>query len=253
MAFELRVLAESAWAPSLEGPEAWRAWASGAAVSAPSEAAPDLPFLPSLFKRRLGQLDRMVLMTGHEALGGASPRRVVLATRRGEIGQQCRISESLAESGEVSPSAFSLSVFNAPASLLAIAEKNAGAACAIHAGEHSFAAGLACCIGMLAADPEPVLLVAADELLPEAYGELEGERGPCYALALLLGPGGSGGEGELVVDASAREARVSEPEALAFLRWLLAGSGELGLGGSEMPLVVSRSPSSARGSLGAPR
>jgi hypothetical protein len=247
MRIELSLLAQGAWAPSLDGPEDWRAWAAGAAAPERSDAAPELPFLPALFKRRLGQLDRMTLLAGHEALAGAVPRRVVLATRRGEIGQQCRISAGLAESGEVSPSAFSLSVFNAPASLLAIAERNPGAACAIHAGERSFAAGLACCLGMIAADPEPALLVAADELLPEDYGELERDRGPCFALAFLLGPGKEGAGGNLVVESGppARDEPLSEPEPLAFLRWLLAGSGAIELGGREIPLTVSRSAQGA--------
>lgn len=252
MRADLDLIGRAAWAPGLESPADWEEWAAGRRAIERSEALPDLPFLPSLFKRRLGQLDRMTLLAGHEALAGSAPRRVVLATRRGEIGQQYRIGSALAESGEVSPSAFSLSVFNAPVSLLSIAERNAGAACAVHAGEASFAAGLCCCIGMLAADPEPVLLVAADEPIPEAYEAIEEDRDPGYALALLLGPAGRGGT-PLFAEAAEgagydREtSRPPEPEALAFLRWILAGSGELRIGGSSVSLALSlRDPGAAR-------
>jgi hypothetical protein len=242
MAWNLTIVARAAWAPGLDGPADWADWAAGRRAIEPSESSPDLPFLPSLFKRRLGQLDRMTLLAGHEALAGASPRRFVLATRRGEIGQQYRIAAALAAAGEVSPAAFSLSVFNAPASLLSMAERNPGAACAIHAGAQSFAAGLCCCLGMLASDPSPLLLVAADELLPETYSELEGDRGLPYALALHLAPGGTEGGEALSVEAGrSNGGPSSEPEALAFLRWLLAGSGELRIGGDELPLSVSRS------------
>lgn len=228
MSAELAILRRSAWTPAVGEPE----------------ASPDLPFLPSLFKRRLGQLDRMALLVGHETLGGLRPTRTILATRRGEIGQQYRISSSLAESGEVSPAAFSLSVFNAPISLLSLAELNRGSASAVHAGAHSFAAGLCCCAGLLAVDPEPVLLVAADELLPEAYAVLEGGRGAAFALGLLIVPAASGASsgGERIIlnfgDCVAGSGDATE--AAVFFRWLETGSGQLCLGGSEWPLSLSR-------------
>jgi hypothetical protein len=251
----LAILRRAAWAPGIEGEAGWADWAAGSIAIEASSAVPDLPFLPPLFKRRLGQLDRMVLLVGHEALGAERPAgpkaaaRTLLATRRGELGQQWKISAALAETGEVSPAAFSLSVFNAPISLLSIAEVNKGSSCATHAGEHSFAAGLCCCAGMLARDPEPVLLIAADELAPEAYAELGPEaKGAPHALTLLLGRGGSGGE-ELVLEAGTAgpEAAGGEPEALAFFRWLLAGEGELRLGGEEWPIALTRArPGSPR-------
>jgi hypothetical protein len=223
MASALSIISRAAWAPGLETSADWAGWARGERAIESSGAAPDLDFLPALFKRRLGQLDRIVLFAGHEALGGRKKARVVLATRRGEIGQQYKISSSLAESGEVSPAAFSLSVFNAPSSLLSIAEGNPGSSTAVHAGARSFSMGLACCAGMLALDPEPVLLVAADELLPEAYAEIEGGRGESYALALLLAPGSEGGE---TFDLEAASPSSGEPEALAFLRRLIEGKAE---------------------------
>lgn len=244
MALELAILGRAFWAPPSGEPEAY----------------PDLPFLPSLFKRRLGQLDRMALYVGHEAIGAAAGSgavvaepalrslRTVLATGRGEIGQQYRISSSLAESGEVSPAAFSLSVFNAPISLLSIAERNSGSASAVHAGEHSLAAALACAAAMLAADPAPVLLVAADELLPEAYAELaaagsEAERGSAYALGLLLGPAAGRGEDldlAFGVENDAGAGAAPRIEAEAFFDWLEEGAGSLRLGGCEWPVSLSR-------------
>jgi hypothetical protein len=240
MGFELSILHSSAWAPGLDAGQTKPLWAKEDLGIECSDEAPSLPFLPSLFKRRLGQLDRMVLHVGHAGLSGGAPARIVLATRRGEIGQQYRISASLAESGEVSPAAFSLSVFNAPASLLSIAEGNTGAVSAVHAGEHSLAAGLVCCIGMLAKDVSPVLLIVADEILPEAYAELEGNRGQPFALAMLLAPGRDGAE-SVIVDLSTGGAMAEPglPEALVFLRWLAAGSGPLRLGGPGYFLALS--------------
>jgi hypothetical protein len=243
MSTQLSILGRAAWAPGLSGDGDWDEWARGRRAIESAESSPDLAFLPALFKRRLGQLDRMALFAGHEALGGRKPVRTVLATRRGEIGQQYRISSSLAESGEISPAAFSLSVFNAPVSLLSMAEGNTGSTSAVHAGENSFSAGLACSAGMLAVDEAPVLLIAADELLPEAYAEIEGGRGESYALALLLAPSREGSE-SISIDAASSGEEPKEPEALAFLRWLIAGKGELRLGG-EWPLRLRRAGNAA--------
>jgi len=153
----------------------------------------------------------------------------------------------LVEEGEVSPSAFSLSVFNAPASLVSIAERNSGSASAIHAGAATFAAGICCCLGMLARESSSVLLIAADEQLPEAYAELEsgnreGDRGMSFALALLLVPGRIGRETFSVECAAGGDSFDPEfPEALVFLRWLIAGADKLCLGGREWPISFSRS------------
>jgi hypothetical protein len=249
MEVSFSIAARAAWAPGLAGPSDWAEWAAGARAIEDSDSTPELSFLPSLFKRRLGPLDRMVLQAGHEALGGRAAAATVLATKYGEIGQQYKISDALARSGEVSPAAFSLSVFNAPASLLSISEHGRGGATTVHAGEASFSAGLICGLGLLAAASAPLLLVAADELVPEAYSSIQRDRGLPFAVAFLLESGGEGRETFRLRPAlGGRPSSVGRPvegggpEALRFLRWLILGSeGELTLGEDWSGISISRS------------
>ena len=245
MDLSFSIAARAAWAPGLAGASDWAEWAAGERAIEVSDSTPELSFLPSLFKRRLGALDRMVLQAGHEALGGRLAAATVLATRYGEIGQQYKISDALASSGEVSPAAFSLSVFNAPASLLSISEHGRGGATTVHAGEASFSAGLICGLGILAGASAPLLLVAADGVVPGAYSAIQGDRGLPFAAAFLLESGGKGPETFCLRSSGGRPssgAAGSGPEALRFLRWLILGSeGELTLGEDWSGLSISRS------------
>lgn len=233
MNLSLRVRAWSAWAPGAAGREEWADWARGGRELVRAGDHPPLAHLDGMFKRRLSQLSRMALQVGHDAAAGMDGLRVVFASQYGEINQQLKISRSLIAEGEVAPAAFSLSVFNTPAALLSIAERNHGYASALYGGPDSFGVAFLECLGLIAAEPgAPVLLLVGDELLPPDYAPLVPGGNQPYALALLLAGGGDGEGLELELE-SPGDGRWAEdgapPPALAFLAWWLRGEAELRL------------------------
>lgn len=187
------VSAWSAWAPGIQSPEEWRAWAQGERTLQSASDNPPLAHVDPLFKRRLSQLTRMTIQVGHEALAGQPPMKIAFASTYGEIGQQCKITDRLIAEGEVSPANFSLSVFNTPVAALSIAEKNTEGYVAVYPGKDAFRLGfIESASAILSGAERARLFITADELLPAPYAELEGGSPPPYALALVLSAGPSG-------------------------------------------------------------
>lgn len=252
---ELAFLGWAAWAPGIETEATWREWVCTGATMPQGDSAPPLSHLGAMFKRRLSQLSRMTLHVGREALRGGGCGAIVFASRFGEVGQQFKITRVLCDADEVSPAAFSLSVFNAPASLLSIAE---GLTCpteAIFAGDDAFPVGFLEAQSRVVAGDGPVLLILADEALPELYRPISDPPYGAWALALLLGAdegkGGAFGRIQSRIeppsDAHGAGAMGPEavhralPDALQFLRWALgAKSEDLSLDASFGRLVFSR-------------
>jgi hypothetical protein len=238
------VMAWSAWAPGVESPSQWTEWAAGVRGIQRTDAAPPLGHLPSLFKRRLSQVTRMVLHVGHELCAGRKDVKTVFASEYGEISQQIKLTTSLVESGQVAPSAFSLSVFNAPVALLSMAEKNTERAAALHAGPSSFEAALWDAVATLEHHGDPkIMMVVADEMIPPPFDELSSPRNVPYALGLLLCRDGDAGSVPLhmEMDFAAREVPEGSlpPSALRFLGWFLGDRLEpLALGRSKYTLSV---------------
>ena len=209
----------------------WEEWSSGRRDIELSEAAPALGHLPTLFKRRLSQLSRMVLHVGHELSQGRHEIKVVFASAYGEIGQQVKLTASLLDSGEIAPSVFSFSVFNAPVALLSIAEANTDGNVALSAGAASFESGLLEALARQKhADCGKVLFIAADELVPMPFRELAPSGNVPYALGLLLRK--EPDAGAVGIDLQLNQARGGQPEgdlppsALRFLLWFLGSRRE---------------------------
>jgi hypothetical protein len=241
---EAYLKAWSAWAPGVESAPQWAEWAVGGRSIQRSEAAPPLGHLPSLFKRRLSQVSRMVLHVGHELGPGPKEIKTVFASEYGEICQQIKLSTSLVESGEIGPSAFSLSVFNTPVALLSMAEKNTDRVVALHAGPASFETALWEAIACLEhhGDSE-IMMIAADEMVPAPFDELASPRSVPYALGLLLSRGREAETVQLGLEMDFDSGGAAEeslsPSALRFLCWFLGERLEpLALGQPEYTLRV---------------
>jgi hypothetical protein len=113
---------------------------------------------------------------------------------RGEIAQQFKINKMLAEEGELSPAAFSHSVFNTPPAAAAIALDLRAGNSALY--PRNFMDGfLAAAAPVLAGAAGLSALVYADERCPEEYGSLRPGQDEALAFAALLcPPGGIPGE-----------------------------------------------------------
>ncbi len=181
----------SAWAPGIETSEDWKQWNAGALALRDDASPPGLSFAPTMFKRRLSQLSRMVIQTGHEVLGENTGLKITFSSIYGEIVQQMRISQKLLESGDVSPAHFSLSVFNAPVAAASIVEKNTAGYSALFSGSESFEIGLEeTAAALLAGVEQERIFIYGDESLPPEYQLLaKGPHWPfCIALRLSREP-----------------------------------------------------------------
>lgn len=200
----------------------WVAWdARPERTAAP--AASELAFIDPLLRRRLSPLARMSLKVAHDCAGDLAAVRFVYASRHGELERTTAMLEDLAAGESVSPTAFSMSVLNASAGLFSIARKDAAPTTAVSAADESFGFGLLEACLQLASHPRaPVLLVFADEPVPDAYGEDDADC--AHAVAVLLQTDAADAIAWLR-EPQATGAAGREPQSRAFLRCLAPGAG----------------------------
>src|SRR6266404_7504084 len=101
----------AAWAPGIETREDWIGWLNGAENSG-SHNTQASAGLPAMLRRRVSTIGQKAFQVCH-ALSGKPMARFVFCSRYGELDRTIRILRSLAAREPVSPSDFSLSVYNA--------------------------------------------------------------------------------------------------------------------------------------------
>jgi hypothetical protein len=191
-ALPLYITRFASWAPGLSGKTDWQEWARGSRNIQAINDSPALEFTAPLFRRRLSQLSRMTIQVIHDLLPIGNDTKIVFVSFRGEIAQQFKINRMLIEDGDVSPAGFSLSVFNTPPALAAIALNLSAGYSAVYPAEDRFETGfLAAAAPLLCGDAEEIVLVYADELAPEEYGSLRppGNEPLAFAAILSRAPG----------------------------------------------------------------
>jgi Beta-ketoacyl synthase, N-terminal domain len=180
-------------APGLAGWRAARAVLAGSVRYEPGEMPrPAAEILPPAERRRCGDLVKLALHVGGEALAPSGARAEDLATvftcatGNGEVLHQ--ICETLAGSArDVSPTRFHNSVHNAPAGYWSIATGARTASTSLCAHQGSFAAGLVEAAVQVRAEHRPVLLVAYDLPPPPPLAAVVPCTAP-FGLALVLAP-----------------------------------------------------------------
>ena len=161
-------------------------------VPTDAQPKPDVAFVPMLMRRRLSYASRMVVLVSHQIScdkegNKLSPCKVTFASQFGEISQQLKISQTLIDTGTVSPAHFSLSVFNAAIANASILETNTAGYSAIFSGKNTFTTGLADCIAALENEHGTSRsFIFADELIPETYAPVAGVPYPNAVCALAL-------------------------------------------------------------------
>jgi hypothetical protein len=170
------VLAHAAWAPGLETPDAWTAWANGSprSDSAPQSGEPPLPAMPAMLRRRASLPGRMALNAAYRAISAAADRTdipIVFCSRHGECGRSSELLIDLAQKLPLSPTAFSLSVHNATGGLFSIARHDHANSLALAAGHSTIEHAAIEACSLLADGANAVLLVASDGPLPEAFSQ----------------------------------------------------------------------------------
>jgi len=185
----------SCWAPGLTSQDDWALWARGEKSIEQSSASPSIDFTPPLFRRRLSQLCKMTVHVVHDAMEKfhCGNLKQVFISKRGEINRELTINKSLIQEETVLPAAFSLSVFNAPIALAAIACGLKSGYTAIFPSNGDFYPGLlAAASPVLSGEEDNILLVYGDELVPEDYGNLCPEDNFPLSFACLVGRKKSG-------------------------------------------------------------
>ena len=160
----------------------------------PTEAhpKPDVSFVPMLTRRRLSYISRMVVLVSDQVSrdnegNKLTPSKVTFASQFGESSQQLKISQTLIDTGMVSPAHFSLSVFNASIANASILETNTAGYSAVFSGKDAFTTGLTDCIAALESESADTrTFIFADELIPETYAPVAGVPYPNAVCAIAL-------------------------------------------------------------------
>jgi len=224
---QFSIARSAAWAPGVETPDEWDAWARGAREIG-GDSEPALRQMAPLLRRHTGRLGRMACDVAYRALDGAVGVPIVFCSRYGEAARSVELMRSLAERSALSPTNFSLSVHNSVAGLLSIARRDTANSLAIAAGEASAAHGVIEACGLLADGAEQVLLVVADCPLPPVYEPFAEVLPLAYAWAWLMR---AAGDGVVTLEwdaAPSAEPGVARPPAgLEVLRFHQRGDAEL--------------------------
>ena len=220
---------QAAWAPGLETPQQWQAWAHSPAPI-PAAGEPAVRQMAPLLRRRAGQLGKMALEVAYACLGEARHIPIVFCSRHGEVARAVDLLSSLAQGEALSPTAFGMAVHNASAGLFSIARVDQANQLALAAGSASVEAAVIEACALLADGASQVLLLAADSPLPQPFAPFDDEHGQPHAFAWLL-QAGAGQDDEIALAWRPRTAHdaphgTAMPASLAALRFVLGQAAQ---------------------------
>ena len=166
----------TAWAPGLESDTAlWKQWAEGQAEIVQSNESPKLEYTSPLFRRRLSQITKMTVHVIHSLLENThinKETKIVFTSLRGEIARTFTVAKDLIQEGMILPAGFSLSVFNTPVSSATLAFGLKGGYSVVYPAKNDFSQAMKAAVApVLAGTEKEIILVYADELVPEGYGD----------------------------------------------------------------------------------
>lgn len=189
--------------------KSWTAWSSskGASYSHPTSIyansdareanSVNLSLIPAMKRRRMNHQCKMAISTALDSLKELALEQpnCVFASQHGELGRSTKIIHSMIESGEISPTDFSMSVHNTALGLMSIMSKNQRPGTSIAAGDDTFGYGfLEACLQLQADPDKPVLYVYFDEPLPEVLDKFDSDRAESRCIALVLNTERSGAQ-----------------------------------------------------------
>lgn len=162
--------------------KAWSFWQANA-----MDESPALTTIPAMQKRRMSKLTRQAF---HVALQTSPTIQTpcIFASRHGDLHKTVELLKNIARQEDLSPTQFSLSVHNAISGLFSIYTANRQDSNAIAAGINSLHYAVLEGAARLATEPElsDILIVYADEPVPEPYSPYCNDPEKPVALALLL-------------------------------------------------------------------
>lgn len=191
------------------------------------DPAPNLEFIPALSRRRLSSLARIALALAQALSVESKPKRMVFASRHGEIINTTAMLRDLAQDIALSPAAFSHSVHNATPGLWSIFQQQRGECSAISAGLDTLPMALLEAQTLLFTEQNSaVLLLLADEIPPACFESGLTEISAQYALGLLLESGPANLRLTAIAGDPSSKLPIAPPAALAWQAWRLSESTE---------------------------
>lgn len=181
------IAGHAAWAPGIDTPEAWTAWAAEPFVIT-GDSEPGVRQMPAMLRRRAGFMGKMALEVAYQCLGGRTDVPTVFCSRHGEVARAVGLLTDLAQDVALSPTGFGLAVHNASAGLFSIARADRANHVALAAGRDTIEHAVIEACGLLADGAPEVLLVAYDNCLPPVFAQFEEYDEQPYAWAWLMVP-----------------------------------------------------------------
>ncbi|MDR8525497.1 beta-ketoacyl synthase chain length factor [Shewanella fidelis] len=188
MHLKFSILSWGAWSPQYQQAADWLHWQSEATEdAAPSSVAPKLAHVPAMQRRRLSKLTKIVLEAVHQC--APKPQcRSIFASQHGEINRTIDLLNNIVEGEALSPTGFSQSVHNTASGIFSIFNGNRAASTSIAAGSNTFSQAFIEAYAQLHSNPEPLLLVYADEPVPQVYSQFASQPEWPIAIAFVLAP-----------------------------------------------------------------
>lgn len=222
-----RITDWAAWAPGLESPDDWLAWARNAFVPH-GDATPALAQVAPMQRRRIDRLGRAAIQAADGCRRSDDAEApLVFVSRHGDVARSFALLEALCAQQPMSPTQFGLSVHNAIAALYSIVHGVRGNYTALAGGKASIETALVEAAGLLADGAASVTLVYCDAHAPRAYEPFFDEPDAFYAFAWRVRADnhGAGRRLSLSWETDAEPAREAAglPQALAAHRFLLSG------------------------------
>lgn len=230
---DFRIEQLQAWAPSLDTPEAWRAWARHPIVVPDNNEQPTCDFLPAMQRRRLSRLARMTMHVAWPLCGEHEQLPFVFASRHGETPRTFALLGDVADGQPLSPTQFGLSVHNAIAGQWSILRGQRGESVAIAGEADTFEHAMLEAAALLGDGASSVLVVIAEERPPPAYDGWIEDVPFSYAVALRVrgiesGSALAGDRWQLRLEPNRGTTTTDTwPHALDFVRALHAGDNTL--------------------------
>lgn len=225
---QFRVTDWSAWAPGLESPDDWMAWARESFVPH-GDAMPALTQVAPMQRRRIDRLGRAAIQAADGCRRGEDAGTpLVFVSRHGDVARSFALLEELCARQPMSPTQFGLSVHNAIAALYSIVHGVRGNYTALAGGRASIETALVEAAGLLADGAAAATVVYCDTHAPPAYAPFLDEPDAFYAFAWRVAAAdhGTGRRMSLAWEADAGPAAnaVDLPQALAAHRFLVSGA-----------------------------
>jgi Beta-ketoacyl synthase, N-terminal domain len=130
------IASSAAWAPGVETPDAWLAWANGE-ISFTGGREPAVQAMAPMLRRCASLLSKMALEVAYQCLGKRIDVPTIFCSRHGEAVGSVDLLLDLANGVPLSPTSFGLSVHNAAAGLFSSARVDHAGSIALAAGKSS--------------------------------------------------------------------------------------------------------------------